>query len=60
MDCIEIDAVEGNRGNCNISPANNPVVLKFGQSFTYYYTCDRLLEARVTTGSGTSTLTWDN
>ena len=59
MDCISIDRLVANRGNCSNALGNTSAILKFGQTIKIPMFCDRLLELKISTDHGVGTLTWD-
>jgi hypothetical protein len=53
LDCVTIEQLSANRGNCTAN-ADLPRVLKFGQTLTVNYSCDKLLELNVSTDQGSA------
>ena len=60
LDCVTIEKLVANRGNCNTNEAALPATLKFGQTLTSNYFCSKLLELNVTTDQGNALFTWSN
>lgn len=59
LDCVTINQVSVNRGNCKIANPNVPTILKFGQTLSFYYFCPKLLEVHVGTDQGEGTFSFD-
>ena len=59
LDCVAIEKLSANRGNCTAN-AELPRVLKFGQTFTFNYFCDKLLELNVSTDQGSAVFAWSH
>jgi hypothetical protein len=57
-DCIEIDSVDVNRGNCKGS-SNTPKALRFGDTLQVTYFCEKLLEIKVHTDQGVGTFSFN-
>lgn len=57
-DCIEIDSVDVNRGNCRGS-SNLPKALRFGDTLQVTYFCEKLLEINVHTDQGVGTFSFN-
>ncbi len=58
-DCITIEKVVANRGNCNVASPEARKTLKFGQTLTIPYFCEKLLELNVDTDQGTGVFTFE-
>jgi hypothetical protein len=57
LDCIEIQKISVNRGNCNVGNSESES-LKFGQTITIPYFCDRVLEINLSTDHGDGVFTF--
>jgi hypothetical protein len=57
-DCLVVEKLSFNRGNCNSTSVSLPKALKFGQTIDGYYYCAKLLELNVSTDQGTELFTW--
>jgi len=58
-DCLAIERIDANRGNCKTNEPELPQVLKFGQTLTISYFCEKLLEFKITTDQGVGVFTFD-
>jgi hypothetical protein len=58
-DCLAINRVDLNRGNCKSGGLTLPATLKFGQTVPVYYFCEKLLELNVATDRGDLVYTFD-
>ena len=59
LDCVTVQKIVANRGNCNIGEAEPQRVLKFGQTITITYFCSKLIELNISTDHGISTFNWE-
>jgi hypothetical protein len=57
-DCLAIERVIVNRGNCEVS-GNIPKVLKFGETIEMNYTCQEVLEVKINTDQGVGVYTFE-
>jgi hypothetical protein len=59
LDCVTIQKLMANRGNCKTGGNEPQGVLKFGQTVTIPYFCSKLLELNISTDQGSSVFTFD-
>ena len=59
INCIAIEKIVVNRGNCNASTPDLPIAVKLGQTVSVPYFCSKLLEVSIATDQGTSVFTWE-
>ena len=59
LDCLIVTKIAVNRGNRKIVQANLPQVLKFGQTMSTMFFCDKILEVRVNSDQGEGVFTFE-
>jgi hypothetical protein len=58
-DCITIEKLVANRDNCTVANSEPSRVLKFGETITIPYFCNKLLELNVSTDQGSDVFTFE-
>jgi hypothetical protein len=58
-DCIDIQKIVANRGNCRVANPEPSKALKFGETLTVPYFCGKLLELNISTDQGSAVFTFD-
>jgi hypothetical protein len=58
IDCLSVQKITANRGNCKINDPGLPEILKFGQTISAFYFCEKLLELDISTDKGDGIFTF--
>jgi hypothetical protein len=59
LDCVTVQKLVANRGNCKVGEAEPDRVLKFGETVSIPYFCSTLIELNISTDQGDSTFNWE-
>lgn len=58
-DCLVVQKITANRGNCKTSYPDLPALLKFGETISPVFYCEKLLELDVSTDKGDGVFTFN-